>query len=83
MGEASAPHEDERWAADRRGMVVGGVAPAAVAPLTMLMSDVGTDWWGAGAWLLPGGGDGALKFPRRLHLPQSIVFILCLANSCS
>ena len=33
-------------------MVVTGVAPSATVPLCFLMSDVGTDWWGAGAWLL-------------------------------
>lgn len=50
-GEATAPHEEERW--EGLGMVVGGTAPSGPAvPLCFLMSDVGTDWWGAGQWLL-------------------------------
>lgn len=51
-----APHEDDRWSADSRGMVVSGVAPSAPAPLCMLMSDVGTDWWGSGQWLMDDAG---------------------------
>ena len=57
-GEASAPHEEERWEG-KTGMVVGGVAPSGTAvPLCFLMSDVGTDWWGSGEWLLPQGEAG-------------------------
>ena len=57
-GDASAPHEEDVWGDG--GTVVSGVPPVADAPLTLLMSDVGTDWWGAGSWLLPEGAEGPL-----------------------
>eukprot|EP01043_Picozoa_sp_COSAG02_P040449 COSAG02_NODE_3277_length_7027_cov_19.864463_1_plen_123_part_10 len=57
-GQASAPNEEEHWEG-KTGMVVGGIAPSGAAvPLCFLMSDVGTDWWGSGEWLLPQGEAG-------------------------
>ena len=57
--EASAPHESEVWQPDG-SMVVAGVAPTTPQPLCFLMSDVGTDWWGSGSWLMPGGSTGLM-----------------------
>ena len=57
-GQSTAPQEDDRFGPE--GVVVSGVAPARPVPLCFLMSDVGTDWWGAGAWLLPEGPGGGL-----------------------